>query len=173
MSTFTLSVPSSEEGANDAYELTVSGDIIKKCATLWEMYENCEDSNVIPLQCYFAKNVVETSFEFIARELDGEITVTEGYDGNRIMVTVESEKKLEWVDDMNMCMKIVLFANFVDHKNLLGVSCQCIADKIKGKSVPEMRAAFGLPDDISPAAQEKFNNQPVWGKVPSLTPTDD
>jgi len=49
-------------------------------------------------------------------------------------------------------------ANFLEIKGLLDLTCQAMADMIKGKSPEEIRKTFNIMNDLSPEEEEEI----IW-----------
>jgi S-phase kinase-associated protein 1 len=64
--------------------------------------------------------------------------------------------------DQAILFDIVLAANYLDIKGLLDLSCQTVADMIKGKSVPEIRAIFNIKNDFTPEEEEEIRKENQW-----------
>jgi len=53
-------------------------------------------------------------------------------------------------------------ANFLDIKGLLDLTCQAMADMIKGRSPEEIRKTFDMMNDFSPEEQEEIIRDNQW-----------
>ena len=57
---------------------------------------------------------------------------------------------------------IILAANYLDIKGLLDLSCQTVADMIKGKSPEEIRKTFNITNDFTPEEEEEIRKENQW-----------
>jgi hypothetical protein len=53
-------------------------------------------------------------------------------------------------------------ANYLDIKGLLDLTCQTVADMMKGKSVEEIRKIFNITNDFTPEEEEKVRKENQW-----------
>ncbi|KAH7696058.1 E3 ubiquitin ligase complex SCF subunit sconC [Aphelenchoides avenae] len=58
--------------------------------------------------------------------------------------------------------ELVMAANYLDVKSLYYYGCQSIAALIKGKSPDEIRALFGLEDDLTGEEKAEIRKQNPW-----------
>ena len=66
------------------------------------------------------------------------------------------------VDLQHVLLDLVLAANYLDIKGLLDLTCQAAADKIKNKSVEEIRQIFHIENDFTPEEEEAIRNENRW-----------
>jgi len=53
-------------------------------------------------------------------------------------------------------------ANFLDIKGLLDLTCQAMANMIKGRSPEEIRKTFDMMNDFSPEEEEEIIRDNQW-----------
>ena len=58
--------------------------------------------------------------------------------------------------------ELVMAANYLDIKSLYYYGCQAIAALIKGKSPDEIRALFGIEDDLTEEEKNEIRKQNPW-----------
>ena len=58
--------------------------------------------------------------------------------------------------------ELVMAANYLDIKSLYYLGCQSIAALIKGKSPDEIRALFGIEDDLTEEEKAEIRKQNPW-----------
>lgn len=57
---------------------------------------------------------------------------------------------------------ILQAANYLNIKNLLDLTCQTVADMIKGKTPEEIRATFNIKNDFTPEEEEEVRRENQW-----------
>lgn len=65
-------------------------------------------------------------------------------------------------DGQRTLMDLILAANLLDVKPLLDRACQCLAEKIKGKSTEEIRRTFNIKNDFTPEEEEAVIHENAW-----------
>ena len=53
-------------------------------------------------------------------------------------------------------------ANYLNIKSLLDLTCQTVADMIKGKTPEEIRKTFNIKNDFSPEEEEEVRRENAW-----------
>nr|GMD02518.1 SKP1-like protein 1A [Ipomoea batatas]GMD05019.1 SKP1-like protein 1A [Ipomoea batatas]GMD07031.1 SKP1-like protein 1A [Ipomoea batatas]GMD08604.1 SKP1-like protein 1A [Ipomoea batatas]GMD10996.1 SKP1-like protein 1A [Ipomoea batatas] len=53
-------------------------------------------------------------------------------------------------------------ANYLNIKNLLDLTCQTVADMIKGKTPEEIRKTFNIKNDFTPEEEEEVRRENAW-----------
>jgi S-phase kinase-associated protein 1 len=53
-------------------------------------------------------------------------------------------------------------ANYLDIRGMLDLTCQTIADMIKGKSVEEIRETFNIKNDFTPEEEAEIRRENQW-----------
>ena len=64
--------------------------------------------------------------------------------------------------DQATLFDIILAANYLDIKGLLDLSCQTVADMIKGRTVEEIRAKFNIKNDFTPEEEAEIRRENQW-----------
>jgi len=80
--------------------------------------------------------------------------------------TVEDELKAwdtEFVKvDQATLFDLILAANYLNIKSLLDLTCQTVADMIKGKTPEEIRKTFNIKNDFTPEEEEEVRRENQW-----------
>ncbi|KAI4308053.1 hypothetical protein L6164_031171 [Bauhinia variegata] len=61
--------------------------------------------------------------------------------------------------DQPMLFGIIMAANYLKIKPLYGLSCQAVADMMKGKSPEDIRATFNIRNDFTPEEEEQVRKE--------------
>ncbi|KAK4260657.1 hypothetical protein QN277_003743 [Acacia crassicarpa] len=64
--------------------------------------------------------------------------------------------------DQAMLYDLILAANYLNIKSLLDLTCQTVAEMIKGKSPEEIRKTFRIKNDFTPAEEEEIRRENHW-----------
>ncbi|MCO5557535.1 hypothetical protein L7F22_011101 [Adiantum nelumboides] len=57
---------------------------------------------------------------------------------------------------------LILATNYLNIQSLLDLTCQCIADMIKGKTPEEIRKTFNIKNDFTPEEEEEVRRENQW-----------
>ncbi|KAJ2825790.1 hypothetical protein IWW50_002691 [Coemansia erecta] len=64
--------------------------------------------------------------------------------------------------DQGTLFDLILAANFLDIQPLLDLVGFTVANKLKGKTVEEMRATFNVKNDFTPEEEEQARKDNAW-----------
>ncbi|KAA8528771.1 hypothetical protein F0562_036126 [Nyssa sinensis] len=64
--------------------------------------------------------------------------------------------------DQGTLFDLILAANYLNIKSLLDLTCQTVADMIKGKTPEEIRKTFNIKNDFSPEEEEEVRRENQW-----------
>ena len=64
--------------------------------------------------------------------------------------------------DQPTLFDLILAANYLDIKSLLDLTCQTVADMIKGKTPEEIRKTFNIKNDFTPEEEEEVRRENQW-----------
>ncbi|XP_030950793.1 SKP1-like protein 1B [Quercus lobata] len=84
---------------------------------------------------------------------------------DRVASTDEELKNwdLEFVKvDQATLFDLILAANYLNIKSLLDLTCQTVADMIKGKTPEEIRKTFNIKNDFTPEEEEEVRRENQW-----------
>ncbi|RLN28260.1 hypothetical protein C2845_PM05G24460 [Panicum miliaceum] len=59
--------------------------------------------------------------------------------------------------------EVILAANYLHAEELLDAAMKCAADRITGKTVPELREYFGIENDFTPEEEEEIRKEKPLG----------
>jgi len=64
--------------------------------------------------------------------------------------------------EMAMLFELILAANFLNIKSLLELTCQHVANMMKGKTPDEIRTTFNIKNDFTPEEEEEVRRENQW-----------
>ncbi|XP_030464830.1 SKP1-like protein 1B [Syzygium oleosum] len=64
--------------------------------------------------------------------------------------------------DQGTLFDLILAANYLNIKSLLDLTCQTVADMIKGKTPEEIRKTFSIKNDFTPEEEEEVRRENQW-----------
>ncbi|CAN0846146.1 SKP1-like protein 1A [Linum grandiflorum] len=64
--------------------------------------------------------------------------------------------------DQKILFDLILAANYLNIKGLLDLTCQTVADMIKGKTPEEIRKTFNIKNDFTPEEEEEVRRENQW-----------
>ncbi|XP_030535850.1 SKP1-like protein 1B [Rhodamnia argentea] len=64
--------------------------------------------------------------------------------------------------DQATLFDLILAANYLNIKGLLDLTCQTVADMIKGKAPEEIRKTFSIKNDFTPEEEEEVRRENQW-----------
>jgi len=64
--------------------------------------------------------------------------------------------------DQATLFDLILAANYLNVKGMLDLTCQTVADMIKGKSVEEIRQTFNIKNDFTPEEEAEIRKENQW-----------
>ncbi|CAN6935923.1 hypothetical protein Bca4012_102024 [Brassica carinata] len=158
MSTKKIVLKSSD---NESFE--VDEAVARESQTLAHMVEDDCTDNGIPLPNVTGK-ILAKVIEYCKKHVDAAAAKTESAaDGG-----ASSDDDLKAWDaefmkiDQATLFELILAANYLNIKNLLDLTCQTVADMIKGKTPDEIRTTFNIKNDFSPEEEEEVRRENQW-----------
>ncbi|XP_068342140.1 SKP1-like protein 1A [Pyrus communis] len=64
--------------------------------------------------------------------------------------------------DQATLFDLILAANYLNIKTLLDLTCQTVADMIKGKTPEDIRKTFNIKNDFTPEEEEEVRRENQW-----------
>ncbi|GFP96601.1 skp1-like protein 1a [Phtheirospermum japonicum] len=113
--------------------------------------DDCAD-NVIPLPNVTGK-ILSKVIEYCKRHAEDKPSSDEdvkGFDADFVKV------------DQATLLDLILAANYLNIKSLMDLTCQTVADMIKGKTPEEIRKTFNIKNDFTPEEEEEVRRENQW-----------
>jgi len=127
--------------------------------TIKNMIEDTGTANAIPLPNVSSK-ILSKVIEYCKFHVEAQKPADEK------SATSEDEIKTwdqEFVKvDQATLFDLILAANYLNIKNLLDLTCQTVADMIKGKTPEEIRKTFNIKNDFTPEEEEEVRRENQW-----------
>ncbi|KAK6141015.1 hypothetical protein DH2020_025237 [Rehmannia glutinosa] len=64
--------------------------------------------------------------------------------------------------DQGTLFDLILAANYLDIKSLLDLTCETVANMMKGKTPDEIRKEFNIKNDYTPEEEEEVRQENLW-----------
>ncbi|XP_074312933.1 SKP1-like protein 1B [Silene latifolia] len=154
--------------SSDGEDFVVDEVVALESQTIKHMIEDDCVDNAIPLPNVTAKilsKVIEYCKKHVdaaaaAKTADTTTTTTAGVAGG------DDELKKwdkEFVNvDQSTLFDLILAANYLNIKDLLDLTCQTVADMIKGKTPEEIRKTFNIKNDFTPEEEAEIRKENQW-----------
>ncbi|XP_074307421.1 SKP1-like protein 1A [Silene latifolia] len=155
--------------SSDGEDFVVDEIVALESQTIKHMIEDeCAD-NAIPLPNVTAK-ILSLVIEYckkhanVAAAKNADTTTTTTTTDTTSVGDDELKKwDAEFVNvDQNTLYDLILAANYLNIKGLLDLTCQTVADMIKGKKPEEIRMTFNIKNDFTPEEEEEIRKEHQW-----------
>ncbi|KAJ3691260.1 hypothetical protein LUZ61_020424 [Rhynchospora tenuis] len=174
--------------SSDGEEFIVDEKVTKKSQTIRHVIEDTSAENGIPLP-KVTSEILSMVIEYCEKHVEAEraaaacsatITADEEWDKDFIQVDQDTLSRLiedfgkvkkwelemweeEFVKvDQATLFDLILAANYLNIKGLLDLTCQTVADMIKGKTPEEIRKTFNIKNDFTPEEEEEVRRENQW-----------
>ncbi|THU69378.1 hypothetical protein C4D60_Mb08t13780 [Musa balbisiana] len=148
--------------SSDGEEFEVAEAAAMESQTIRHMIEDgCAESG-IPLPNVTSR-ILAKVIEYCNKHVDA--SSKSGEDGATGSVADEDLKAwdAEFVKvDQATLFDLILAANYLNIKSLLDLTCQTVADMIKGKTPEEIRKTFNIKNDFTPEEEEEIRRENQW-----------
>lgn len=144
--------------SSDGETFEVEEAVALESQTIKHMIEDDCADNGIPLPNVTSK-ILSKVIEYCKKHVDAPKS------DDRV-ASVDEELKTwdaEFVKvDQATLFDLILAANYLNIKNLLDLTCQTVADMIKGKTPEEIRKTFSIKNDFTPDEEEEVRRENQW-----------
>lgn len=152
-------MPTIKLRSNDGKEFVTDVEVAKCSTTIRTMLEDCgmdDDDNdaAVPLPNVNAAILSRVITWAEHHKDDPQPTASDKDSGTSATATISDWDANFLRVDQGTLFDLILAANYLDITGLLEVTCQTVANMIKGRSAAEIRTAFNIRDDFSASEQE-------------------
>ncbi|GLU02722.1 hypothetical protein SLE2022_199620 [Rubroshorea leprosula] len=164
--------------SSDGQTFEVEEAVAVESQTIKHMIEDDCADNVIPLPNVTSK-IFSKVIEYCKKQVEAAAAVEEEINSwadesvevhentlRDLIRAVEEDIKnwdAEFVKvDQNTLFDLILATNYLNIKPLLDLTCQAVADKIKGKNPEEIRKTLNLEKDFTPEEEEDVRRENQW-----------
>ncbi|GJM87892.1 hypothetical protein PR202_ga03891 [Eleusine coracana subsp. coracana] len=141
--------------SSDGEEFEIEEAVAMESQTIKHMIEDDCTDNGIPLPNVTA-TILSKVIEYRKKHVEA---------GNS---SVADNKDLKAWDagfvqvDQHTLFDLILAANYLNVKSLLDLTCQTVADMMKGKSPEEIRKMFNIVNDFTPEEEAEVRRENQW-----------
>ncbi|XP_044321065.1 SKP1-like protein 1 isoform X1 [Triticum aestivum] len=157
--------------SSDGEEFQVEEAVAMESQTIRHMIEDDCADNVIPLPNVDSK-ILSKVIEYCKKHVQANPKPADSADADASSSTstanaapVEDLKSFdaEFVKvDQATLLDLILAANYLNIKGLLDLTCQTVADMIKGKTPEEIRKTFNIKNDFTPEEEAEIRRENQW-----------
>ncbi|XP_010690359.2 SKP1-like protein 1B [Beta vulgaris subsp. vulgaris] len=151
--------------SSDGENFDVEESVALESQTIKHMIEDDCADNAIPLPNVTGK-ILSKVIEYCKKHVESAAAKSSTEDRSSSNSTADEELKswdAEFVKvDQNTLFDLILAANYLNIKSLLDLTCQTVADMIKGKTPEEIRKTFNIKNDFTPEEEEEVRRENQW-----------
>ncbi|CAD5184767.1 SKP1-like protein 1 [Musa acuminata AAA Group] len=148
--------------SSDGEVFEVEEAVAMESQTIKHMIEDDCADNGIPLPNVTSK-ILAKVVEYCKKHVDAAARSSSSDDAPSV---TEDDLKTWDADfvkvDQATLFDLILAANYLNIKGLLDLTCQTVADMIKGKTPEEIRKTFNIKNDFTPEEEEEVRRENQW-----------
>mmetsp|Transcript_30083 Transcript_30083/g.66645 ORF Transcript_30083/g.66645 Transcript_30083/m.66645 type:complete len:157 (+) Transcript_30083:173-643(+) len=145
--------------SSDSQTFEVDEEVALESQTIKNMIEDTGSEDAIPLPNVSGK-ILARVIEYCKYHVDANKKL-----GDKPMKSEDDVKTwdAEFVKvDQATLFDLILAANYLNIKGLLDLTCQTVAQMIKGKTPEEIRKTFNIKNDFTPEEEEEVRRENQW-----------
>ncbi|KAJ9519153.1 hypothetical protein QJQ45_007717 [Haematococcus lacustris] len=159
--------------ASDHQSFEVDVDVASESPILRERVENADpgDDMHIPVPSVTGEvlaKVVEYCQYYVAAKKKGADDEASNSDDDVKVLHVQAWDAQFVNVDQNLLFDIILAANYLAIKSLLDLTCQAVAQLIKGKTPAEICKTFNIKNEFTPEEEEEIRHQAAKATQPTI-----
>ncbi|KAG6432020.1 hypothetical protein SASPL_103593 [Salvia splendens] len=155
--------------SSDGEMFEVDEVVAQQSQTIKHMIEDDCADNAIPLPNVTGK-ILSKVIEYCKRHVDAAAAAAAASDSKEDdkLASAVSREELKAFDtdfvnvDQATLFDLILAANYLNINSLLDLTCQTVADMIKGKTPEEIRKTFNIKNDFTPEEEEEVRRENQW-----------
>ncbi|XP_006661910.1 SKP1-like protein 1 [Oryza brachyantha] len=153
--------------SSDGEEFEVEEAVAMESQTIRHMIEDDCADNGIPLPNVNSK-ILSKVIEYCNKHVHASNSTSTSDDAPAPAANSTSADDLKNWDadfvkvDQATLFDLILAANYLNIKGLLDLTCQTVADMIKGKTPEEIRKTFNIKNDFTPEEEEEIRRENQW-----------
>ncbi|KAK4434643.1 SKP1-like protein 1A [Sesamum alatum] len=153
--------------SSDGEVFEVEEAVAVESQTIKHMIEDDCADNVIPLPNVTGK-ILSKVIEYCKRHVDAAASASAAKADDKLASASVTDDDLKAFDadfvkvDQATLFDLILAANYLNIKGLLDLTCQTVADMIKGKTPEEIRKTFNIKNDFTPEEEEEVRRENQW-----------
>ncbi|XP_023637791.1 SKP1-like protein 1B [Capsella rubella] len=157
--------------SSDGENFEIDEAVALESQTIKHMIEDDCADNGIPLPNVTSKilsKVIEYCKKHVEAAAKSETAVSAASTTTTAAASGSSDEDLKTWDsefikvDQGTLFDLILAANYLNIKGLLDLTCQTVADMIKGKTPEEIRKTFNIKNDFTPEEEEEVRRENQW-----------
>ncbi|XP_074310405.1 SKP1-like protein 1A [Silene latifolia] len=153
--------------SSDGEDFEVDEIVALESQTIKHMIEDeCAD-NAIPLPNVTAK-ILSKVIEYCKKHVNAAAAKTaDATTTTTAAASVGDDELKKWDEefvkvDQSTLFDLILAANYLNIKDLLDLTCQTVADMIKGKTPEQIRETFNIKNDFTPEEEAEIRKENQW-----------
>ncbi|KAM3296867.1 hypothetical protein ACQJBY_038957 [Aegilops geniculata] len=152
--------------SSDGEEFQVEEAVAMESQTIRHMIEDDCADNGIPLPNVDSK-ILSKVIEYCKKHVQANPTPADASSSTSTAAPTPAEDlksfDAEFVKvDQATLFDLILAANYLNIKGLLDLTCQTVADMIKGKTPEEIRKTFNIKNDFTPEEEAEIRRENQW-----------
>ncbi|KAH9613170.1 hypothetical protein KSS87_022154, partial [Heliosperma pusillum] len=149
--------------SSDGEDFEVDEIVALESQTIKHMIEDDCADNAIPLPNVTA-TILSKVIEYCKKHVDAAAAKTADTTTSTAASVVGDDELKKWDEefvkvDQSTLFDLILAANYLNIQNLLDLTCQTVADMIKGKTPEEIRKTFNIINDFTPEEEEEIRKE--------------
>ena len=144
--------------SSDGEVFEVDQAVALESQTIKHMIEDDCADNGIPLPNVTSK-ILSKVIEYCKKHVEAPTTEDRVPDSDDDLKAFDTEFVKV---DQGTLFDLILAANYLNIKSLLDLTCQTVADMIKGKTPEEIRKTFNIKNDFTPEEEEEVRRENQW-----------
>ncbi|KAJ0237508.1 SKP1-like protein 4 [Hirschfeldia incana] len=150
--------------SSDGQSFEVDEAVARECGTIKNAIEDKCTDNGIPLANVTSATLAKV-IEYCKKHVEAAAKASAG--DKDIYGSNEDIELKTWDDDFvkvdqPLLFDIILAANYLDVPGLLDLTCQTVADMMRGKTPDEIRTIFHIKKDYTPEEEAAVREENAW-----------